>query len=59
MKFGIIEDQTYLVLKCLMIIKEKLEHRDVKSVFVEHAHNSKVYRLLDLELNVIVESIQC
>jgi hypothetical protein len=35
----------------------KLGSRGLKSVFVGYAQNSKAYRLLDLETNVIVESI--
>jgi len=35
----------------------KLGPRGLKSVFVGYAQNSKTYRLLDLETNVIVESI--
>jgi len=38
-------------------IKKKTESRDLNSVFVGYAQNLKVYRLLDLETNVIVEYI--
>ena len=34
----------------------KLSARGIKSVFVGYAKNSKAYRLLDLDSNVIVES---
>ena len=34
----------------------KLSARGIKSVFVGYAENSKAYRLLDLDSNVIVES---
>ena len=37
--------------------RTKLGSRGIKSVFVGYAQNSKAYRLLDLESNVIVESI--
>jgi len=37
--------------------RTKLGPRGLKSVFVSYAQNSKAYRLLDLETNVIVESI--
>jgi hypothetical protein len=37
--------------------RTKLGPRGLKSVFVGYAQNSKAYRLLDLETNVIVESI--
>ncbi|OMO94271.1 Reverse transcriptase, RNA-dependent DNA polymerase [Corchorus capsularis] len=37
--------------------REKLGSRGIKSVFVGYAQNSKAYRLLDLESNVIVEYI--
>ena len=36
--------------------RTKLEPRVIKSVFVGYAENSKAYRLLDLDSNVIVES---
>ena len=36
--------------------RTKLGPRAIKSVLVEYAENSKAYRLLDLESNVIVES---
>lgn len=35
----------------------KLGLRGVKSIFVGYAQNPKTYRLLDLESNVILESI--
>ena len=35
--------------------RTKLEPRAIKSVFVGYAENSKAYRLLDLDSNVIVE----
>jgi len=37
--------------------RTKLGPRGLKSVFVGYAQNSKAYRLLDLETNVIVKSI--
>ena len=37
--------------------RTKLGPRGLKSVFVSYAQNSKAYRLLDLETNVIIESI--
>ena len=37
--------------------RTKLGSRGIKSVFIGYAQNSKAYRLLDLESNVIVESI--
>jgi hypothetical protein len=37
--------------------RTKLGPRGLKIVFVGYAQNSKGYRLLDLETNVIVESI--
>lgn len=36
--------------------RTKLGPRAMKSVFAGYAKNSKAYRLLDLESNVIVES---
>ena len=36
--------------------RTKLGPRGIKSVFVGYAENSKAYRLLDIESNVIVES---
>ena len=37
--------------------RRKLGPRGIKSIFVGYAQNSKAYRLLDLESNVIVETI--
>ena len=37
--------------------RKKLGSRGIKSIFVGYPQNSKAYRLLDLESNVIVESI--
>jgi len=37
--------------------RTKLEPRGLKSVFVGCARNSKTYKLLNLETNVIVESV--
>jgi len=37
--------------------RTKLGPRGIKSIFVGYAQNSKAYRLLDLESNVIIESI--
>jgi len=36
---------------------KKLESRGLNSVFIGHAQNSKVYRLLDLETNEVVEYV--
>ena len=37
--------------------RHKLGSRALKNIFVDYAENSKAYRLLDLESNVIVESV--
>ena len=37
--------------------RTKLSPRGIKSVFVGYAQHSKAYRLLDIESNVIIESI--
>ena len=37
-------------------IRTKLRPRALKSMFIEYAKNSKSYRLLDLESNVIIQS---
>jgi hypothetical protein len=36
--------------------RTKLGARAMKSIFIGYAHNSKAYRLLDIETNIVVES---